>query len=336
MKYLYLLLSWSFGIFFVALSLATAMSSIPASIAYLLIALFLLPPSRKFAYSKTKKEVPIKARGIIITSLAIASLFLLGMSDEIRKEEMRTQADKERAEKIAFARQKNIDYFNQHSSSILEEIKTAIADKKFNKVLQLSSKYLPSNNKELSSLHSKATLELKIIADAKKEADAKAERIKKTKDILAILKRIPSSQYKDNMGLYKKLVAYNPNNKKYKEKLEYYSKKVQKQEIEEQAKQEKVKAERAARIAKFGEAPIRSAWDGSYSAVERYLEKVANDPDSIKVDNCTGVSYTKKGWLVGCDYRGRNGFGGMVKQSNWFTIAHNRVIKVDEASAYRN
>ena len=31
--------------------------------------------------------------------------------------------------------------------------------------------------------------------------------------------------------------------------------------------------------------PIASAWDGSYAEVERYLKRVANDPDSIDVDD---------------------------------------------------
>ena len=43
----------------------------------------------------------------------------------------------------------------------------------------------------------------------------------------------------------------------------------------------------------------------------------------------------EKGWLVGCNYRGRNGFGGMIRQANWFTITHGRVVKMDDYSAYR-
>ena len=47
------------------------------------------------------------------------------------------------------------------------------------------------------------------------------------------------------------------------------------------------------RLVKFGKPPIASAWDGSYSAVERYLKKVAKDPDSVKIASCTSVMHTK-------------------------------------------
>jgi transposase len=80
---------------------------------------------------------------------------------------------------------------------------------------------------------------------------------------------------------------------------------------------------------------VQSRWDGSYPPVKECLQRLANDPDSIKIDGCTKVYHTKNGWLVGCDYRGRNAFGGMIRQSNWFPIVHGRVTKMHEASAYK-
>jgi hypothetical protein len=84
----------------------------------------------------------------------------------------------------------------------------------------------------------------------------------------------------------------------------------------------------------IGPHPTPSAWDGTYFPVKQYLKKVANDPDSIEIDECTKVYHTDAGWLVGCNYRGRNGFGGMVRQANWFTIVHGTVIAMHEPSAY--
>jgi hypothetical protein len=138
-----------------------------------------------------------------------------------------------------------------------------------------------------------------------------------------------------NEHFYQQLVNYNPENKAYKEKLNYYSNKIKEQQEKERIAQEKIKKESEMRIVKFGEPPIQSSWDGSYATVERYLEKVANDPESIKIDSCTKVFHTERGWLVGCDYRGRNGFGGMIRQSNWFTIVHDTVIQMHDASAYK-
>lgn len=74
--------------------------------------------------------------------------------------------------------------------------------------------------------------------------------------------------------------------------------------------------------------------DGSYTAVENYLERIARNPESITIEGCTGVYTTVDGWLVGCDYRGENGFGGIVRQSNWFTIRSNVVREMHDAEEY--
>ncbi|WMO12859.1 hypothetical protein [Pseudoalteromonas piscicida] len=162
----------------------------------------------------------------------------------------------------------------------------------------------------------------------------KLDREAKTKELLAKLKKVPASEFKENKDLYQQLVNLNSDDKTYQQKFDYYSKQLSQQQEKERKEQEKLKREREARIAKFGEPPTQSAWDGSYYEVERYLERVANDPDSINIDGCTNVYHTESGWLVGCDYRGRNGFGGMIRQSNWFTIIHGQVIQMHDASAY--
>jgi len=86
---------------------------------------------------------------------------------------------------------------------------------------------------------------------------------------------------------------------------------------------------------KFGPMPLQSPLDGSYSEVENYLERVANNPSSVKIEKCTQVYKTDDGWVVGCDYRGENALGGMIKKSNWFTIAHGQVVKAHEPSAFK-
>ena len=88
------------------------------------------------------------------------------------------------------------------------------------------------------------------------------------------------------------------------------------------------------RVAKFGDLPQRDSLFGGYYEVKKYLKSVAHDPDSIKFERCTNVYHTKSGWLVGCEFRGKNAFGAYVRNFNWFTIRYGQVIKVDEASAY--
>lgn len=156
----------------------------------------------------------------------------------------------------------------------------------------------------------------------------------KTSDMLAELRTIPASEARRNRDLYKQLVEMHPEEPGYHEKLEHYSKKVQEQrelERQEQARQEE---ERMARLVRFGSPPEPSTWDGTYREIRDYLERVANDPDSIKIDACTKVYHTADGWLVGCDYRGRNAFGGIIRQSNWFTIVDGRVVEMHDFSVY--
>ncbi len=89
------------------------------------------------------------------------------------------------------------------------------------------------------------------------------------------------------------------------------------------------------RIRRFGPVPQASAWDGTYREVKDYLQQVANDPDRLKMEACTPVYHVANGWLVGCDYRGANAFGGIIRQSNWFIIRNGRVVEMKESSAYR-
>jgi len=60
-----------------------------------------------------------------------------------------------------------------------------------------------------------------------------------------------------------------------------------------------------------------------------------NDPESLEMDACTEVYYVTDGWLVGCDYRGRNAFNAMIRQSNCFIIRQGRVVSMKDGSAYR-
>jgi len=87
---------------------------------------------------------------------------------------------------------------------------------------------------------------------------------------------------------------------------------------------------------KYGKRPNHNAGDGSYLEVESYLERTLRDPDSLKFDGCTDVRlHNQQGWLVGCTYRAKNGFGGYTRQANWFTIRGGQVIAMHEAGAFK-
>ncbi|NQY07652.1 MAG: hypothetical protein HRT68_16015 [Flavobacteriaceae bacterium] len=324
MKYVYLTLSWVFGVLFGLMGLVFIIASPLGGLCLIFISLLLLPPVRNAVYSKTNEELSFKVRVISIFVLVIA--FSVFISE---------YQDKKDAELTAKSHQKNMDYFNSHRDEIISSVSAALAENNFQIVITQSSKFLAVNDAELNQLHNQAQDELDGIMKAEKKARESDQREQKKKEILAKLKTVPASKFKENKDLYQQLTKLNPDNSFYQKKLEHYSKKLNSKLEKELKEQESLIKEREIRIAKFGEAPVQSAWDGSYYAVERYLKIIANDPDSIEVDDCTKVYHIESGWLVGCEYRGRNAFGGMTRQSNWFSIVHDQVVQMHHASAYR-
>ena len=167
------------------------------------------------------------------------------------------------------------------------------------------------------------------------------EREARIAEILAELRGVPDSDPRRNRDLYAELMVLAPDERAYATKHQRYAARVEESEraseearrqAEEVAQRER--EERAALIAKFGEPPQLDPFSGAYRPVERYLERVANDPDSIEMEDCTKVYRGDHGWLVSCDYRGKNAFGAVVWQSNWFTIVHGEVVSMHEAGEF--
>jgi len=60
---------------------------------------------------------------------------------------------------------------------------------------------------------------------------------------------------------------------------------------------------------------------------KEYLQRTANDPDSIEVTNCSDP-VVKLGtcWSVVCDVRGKNAFNAKVLNRIVFTVRNGNVI----------
>lgn len=141
-----------------------------------------------------------------------------------------------------------------------------------------------------------------------------------------LLGRVHGTEFMDTRtagAVYTELKRLRPGNKKYAEKADLYSKIF--------AKEEK---ERTDFLNMAGEKPQPSAWDGSFRAVKDYLALAANDPSSISIEGCKGPYKSKNGWLVACAYRGKNAFGALVKNANWFVIRHGNVVKMEPITKY--
>lgn len=293
MKYVYLALNWGFGVLFLLAGVVSLIDNPLGGLCLLTISALLLPPVRNFIHSKTNKEFPVKARAISIFVLFIAFGIFAGQSQERKAQEQAAQEAKQKAEKVAQIRQDNINYFNANREKIISSVKAALSAKDYQAVLSQSSKYLVSGDKELEQINSQAKNELAVI-----------QKAEKTKKLLAKLKSVPAKEHEKNRSLYQQLVSLHPENKQYKEKLEFYTAKVS---------EEKEKARLAAERKKKVESQF-SAWDGSHRGLERIIKKTMNDPDSY--DHVETVYWDRGSHLVvKTTFRGKNAFGGVVV--NW-------------------
>ncbi len=80
-------------------------------------------------------------------------------------------------------------------------------------------------------------------------------------------------------------------------------------------------AEEEAYRALCGTKPSQSSWDGHVGPVRTYLRRAAHDPGSIDFEGCTEPVLTSDNcWRTTCNYRGKNAFGALIRNSGTFYI----------------
>jgi hypothetical protein len=324
----------STSIAFMLFGLISILGNPVTGLCLITISLLLLPPVRKKAFQKYNVPITTNQRSISIFVLIVASFFFTGQNEQRRAEETAQQEQQEAKEHAAALLQSKKENFEANREKIIASLKSALEKGDYRGLIAQAKEYLPVQDPEVAEINKQANMKLVEIQKQKRLAQQKAENEKRTENILVQLKGIPVSAYRSNQRLYQELVDMNANVPLYQEKLSFYSAKVAEEVAKEKAEKRRREEKYQQRVAAFGEPPTQSAWDGSYYEVERYLKRIANDPESIDISGCTGVYHNDQGWLVGCDYRGRNGFGGMVRQSNWFSISHGTVINMHESSAF--
>ena len=291
MKYVYLTLNWVFGVLFLLTGLLSLVESPLGGLCLIIISFLLLPPLKNFVYSKTSKQLSVKARAVTIFALFVAFGVFVGQAQDKKEQELAAQQAQEKAEKSAIVRQENIDYFNQNKEEILAKANATLSEKNYQDIISQTSKYLVAGNEQLQNINTTA-----------KTAIAEKQKAEKTQSLLVKLKAVPATELEENKNLYQQLSNMHPDNEKYKEKLAHYTAKI------EEEKQAKIAAEaRKKRIElQF------SAWDGSHNNLERLVKKAMNDPDSYEHDETV---YWDMGdhLVVKATYRGKNAFGGVVR-----------------------
>ena len=210
----------------------------------------------------------------------------------------------------------SVDIFENKKPQIMAKLNELIENEDFAGAYNLGQRFKTINDPDLIILLNK------IEPQAKKQIEKKLEKSKKDKEqyLLSELKKIPAEDIEKNLSKYDELRKMFPENEIYKKKFSYYKEKLDKKEKEKKEF-----------IDRFGTAPHQRGWEGSYYEIEIFLKSIANDPDSIKIERCTGAHPSEYGWLVACDYRGRNAFGGIIRKSNWFLIQHGQVFQILDA-----
>lgn len=291
MKYIYLTLGWIFGVIFALAGLLSMAESPAGGACLIVVSLLLLPPFRNFVYVRTNKSISTKARSILILGLFIIFGAFAGVAQERQEQELAAQQAKAKAEAAAKERQEKIAYFNSNKPDIMARLGEFSVQKDYESVISLSAKYLVSGDADLLNINQSA-----------KEAITERQKTEKTDEILSKLKSIPSSEFEGNRALYFQLSKMHPDNDQYKKKLAFYAGKV-----EEENKARIAAEEREKRIKEQF-----SGWDGSHTNLTRLIKKAMNDPKSYEHDETV---YWDRGdhLVVRTSYRGKNAFGGVVR-----------------------
>ena len=217
MKSLKTLLNWAVGVsFFITGVTSLFIDGVFEGIIFLLMSSFLIPPIINFITKITGVTLSFKRRIIPLFLLFIIMGIFRGIKEK----------------------GKNIEYFSQNKTSVLNNIQANIDEGNFDVARDSSEKYLVSNDEDLQEIHNLITQkvnekrEQELIAKNKnreqellaREQELIAKNKNREQELLAEVKSIPTSEYRKNRDIYKELVSLNSNNDEYQEKLGLYEK----------------------------------------------------------------------------------------------------------------
>jgi len=287
--------------------LSALVTDLLAGFLFIIAAAIVLPPVNAWLKAKVNLVIPGKAKAWLVLALLFAGSLAIGRSLARDDDRARASAATARLDTL------RADY-RAHSPAILQRMDSAFRARDYPLAVSIGEKYVGV------ALDSQL---VRRLSDAQGAQRRVADRAKE-QQLVARLQRTPATDWEANRALYQQLVALSPTNTTYKAKYDSFNSRIRQRDAADQD-----------RIRRFGPVPQASAWDGTYGEVKNYLSQVVNDPDRLKMGACTPVYHVANGWLVGCDYRGSNAFGGIIRQSNWFIIRQGRVVEMKDGSAYR-
>lgn len=193
-----MVLAWSFGLFFLIISLSFIISgNLLIAFIFLLISLLLIPAIVNYFTNITGIKLSAKIRIAPVTILIIIYFILAGISE-----------DKE-----------NIEYFTSNKDTILIDIQANIDAGDFDAARDNSEKYLVTNDADLQDLYDTIS--------QKETVNRALDREAREKELLAEVLKIPASEFLNNLNLYKELLFMSPDNNNYQNKVVFYEQKLE-------------------------------------------------------------------------------------------------------------
>lgn len=298
MKLLLKVLCWFGGVTLALIGLGFAFASIWAGALSVIAALMLLPPAREYAYSLTKLSLTTKQRALSVFGLVFASLVLIGIygnqvtkaQEEALAEQAKTQQEEERKQ--------NAQEFATNRTVILAQVDRHLTDSNPEAAIKLLSTYSTVDDDGLKQALKKANDQIQLNQNKAREKEL-LDQAAKTNN--------PNELH----TIYSELSKLLPLEANYVEKRGRYEAAI------EEAKKQDEEAEAAVAKALDRQKSIKSqfsSWDGSHRNLERLIKKSMNDPDSYEHDS-TSYLDRKDHLLVQTSFRGKNAFGGVVKNT---------------------
>lgn len=199
-------------------------------------------------------------------------------------------------------------YFAANRASVLSEFAAAVDGRNLPAAKAIRDRFILAVKDPEFDLILNRYVDLK--EEVAREGEEKARKAE-VAELTGKLSSIEPTDYTQAITVYTKLVALEPANKSYQQKLDRFIKARDASAAKEAAAQAAAtaKAERQKKIeAQF------SGWSGAHYNFERMIKDAMNDPGSYEH---VETKYIDKGSYirVSCTFRGKNGFGGTVKNT---------------------
>jgi len=199
-------------------------------------------------------------------------------------------------------------YFAEHRDEVLTQFSAAVDGKNLATATAIRDRFiLAIRDPEFDQILNRYI----ALKDEVARADAEKAHQAKVAALTGKLAAVSATDYTQAIMIYTQLVALEPTNKSYQQKLERFTKVRDAQYAKEIA--EKAAAAAKAERQKQIEAQF-SGWSGAHRNFERLIKQAMNDPDSY---DHVETKYIDKGSFIRvfCTFRGKNAFGGMVKNT---------------------